>query len=276
MPQTKPEFLAKLNAVFGGRIPAGTLIAGMNVITSAPGDQHVGFIGHTDPDGTIWIHHNNWYRPENEGGQRKPHMVSQENLDRGFLRQWMPTPWLRITRDAAGRAIGVTSLLPALDDMDPFNPSFQVTLALPKEIASELTGAPSGDPSSCTVADPDGFTHLRQDAGTSVVLASVKSNTAVRIVAREGGRTSVDLEGWLSASRTTCGTQASCGPTETVFDPEPSTLGAASGTNLRLTADTSSAISAVVANDTPVEVLEKVGSRLRVRIRGTVGADRCN
>jgi hypothetical protein len=138
MPQAKAPFIEKLATIYGGHIPAGTVIAGMNVRTSKPGDQHVGFIGHTDADGTVWIYHNNWYRPENENGQRKPYMVSNENLRRGFQRQWMATPWIRIRRDGAGKIADVTSLMPAIDDMDPFNPSFQVTLAVPAELAREL------------------------------------------------------------------------------------------------------------------------------------------
>jgi len=139
MPQDPVEFAKTLNEQTGGVLPAGTLIAGMNVRTSAPGDQHIGFIGHSDPDGTVWIYHNNWYRPENEGGARKPHMVSEDNLRRGFPRQWMATPWLRVTRDSAGKVTKLVSLLPALDDMDPFNPSFRVTLAILPEVAREMS-----------------------------------------------------------------------------------------------------------------------------------------
>jgi hypothetical protein len=138
MPQSKAPFIEKLGAIYGGHIPAGTVIAGMNIHTSKPGDQHVGFIGHTDRDGTVWIYHNNWYRPANENGQRKPYMVSNENLRRGFERQWMATPWIRIKRDANDQIIDVTSLMPAIDDMDPFNASYQVTLAVPSELVSEL------------------------------------------------------------------------------------------------------------------------------------------
>lgn len=138
MPQTKPEFIAKLNTIYGGHIPAGTLLAGMSIHSSNPGDQHVGFIGHTDRDGVVWIYHNNWYRPENEGGARKPHMVSDANLRRGFPREWMATPWIKIKRGASGAVTDVTSMLPALDDMDPLNRDFQSTLAIPKEIADEL------------------------------------------------------------------------------------------------------------------------------------------
>jgi hypothetical protein len=138
MPQSKAAFIAKLATIHGGHIPSGTLIAGESVKSNNPGDQHVGFIGHTDPDGTVWAYHNNWYRPENEGGVRKPFMISDENLKRGFLRQWMATPWLRIQRDADDHIVDVTALLPAIDDMDPFNPTYQVTLAIPQEIANEL------------------------------------------------------------------------------------------------------------------------------------------
>ena len=40
--------------------------------------------------------------------------------------------------DAAGNIAKVTSLLPAIDDMDPFNAQFQVTLALLPESVREL------------------------------------------------------------------------------------------------------------------------------------------
>jgi hypothetical protein len=138
MPRDPNAFARAVTEQFGGEIPAGTILAGMNVQTSNPGDQHIGFVGHTDRDGTVWIYHNNWYRPENEGGRRKAHMVSEENLRRGFQRQWMATPWLRISRDARGAITRVTSLLPALDDMDPFHPQYQVTLAVLPDVVREL------------------------------------------------------------------------------------------------------------------------------------------
>lgn len=138
MPQAKADFIAKLNAIHGGHLPAGTLLAGMNVHSSNPGDQHIAFIGHVDPDGTVWAYHNNWYRPENEGGQRKPYMISDENLRRGFLRQWMATPWLKLTRDASGKIVDAVDVVPAIDDMNPFNPDYQVTLMVPAEIEQDV------------------------------------------------------------------------------------------------------------------------------------------
>ncbi len=139
LPQNKAQLIASLNTTFDkGIIPSGTLVAGLNVHTSQPGDQHIGIIGNVDSKGTLWIYHNNWYRPENERGVRKPYMVSEANLRRGFARQWMATPWLTLTRDANGKITDVKSELPALDDMDPLNADFQVTLAVIPEIKGEL------------------------------------------------------------------------------------------------------------------------------------------
>lgn len=138
MSQNKAKFVEKLNTIHGGHLPAGTLVAGMSITSSNPGDQHVGIIGHTDRDGVVWIYQNNWYRPENEGGARKPFMVSDANLRRGFPRQWMATPWLKLTRDASGKVIDAKTMIPAIDDMDPFNPGYATTFAIPREIANEL------------------------------------------------------------------------------------------------------------------------------------------
>lgn len=186
MPQNPAAFVEKLNAFAGGKLPAGTIVAGMNTVTSAPGDQHVGFIGHTDPDGTVWIYHNNWYRPSNEGGQRKPHMVSDANLRRGYERQWMATPWVRLTRNAAGKITKAVSLMPAIDDMDPFNPGFQATLALLPEVVAELAAGPvDPDPRptfrarSCEVASADGSGNVRAEARSSSALLETLSNGEV-------------------------------------------------------------------------------------------------
>lgn len=138
LPNTADKLPAALNQLDGGHIPAGTLVAGMNVSSAKPGDQHIGFVGHTDPDGTVWLYHNNWYRPESEGGARRPYMVSDANLRRGFQRQWMATPWIRVRRDAAGRIASVRSLMPQIDDMDPTNAEYRVTMAIVPEILGEL------------------------------------------------------------------------------------------------------------------------------------------
>jgi hypothetical protein len=138
MPTKNAQFAAMLNTIHGGHLPAGTFVAGESLTSSNPGDQHVGIVGHTDADGVVWLYNNNWYRPENEGGKRMPFMVSDSNLKKGFPRQWMGIPWLKITRDASGKVTDVQDMIPAIDDMNPFNGEYQTTLAIPREILAEL------------------------------------------------------------------------------------------------------------------------------------------
>jgi hypothetical protein len=146
----KSAFVAELNAIDNGKIPTGTIVAGCltSRCDAMPGEQHVGIIGHSDPDGTVWVWHNNWYRPENENGAWKPFMIYSENHDlytsKGLRRQWMATPWLRVTRDAAGKIVDAESLVGAIDDMDPFGkaydgtPKYYMTLAVIPELAADL------------------------------------------------------------------------------------------------------------------------------------------
>jgi hypothetical protein len=146
----KTAFLAELNAVDHGKIPTGTIVAGCLTAKcdAMPGEQHVGIVGQTDADGTIWVWHNNWYRPENEGGAWKPFMIYSENHDlythKGLRREWMATPWLRVKRDATGKVIDAASLVPAIDDLDPFGglyggtPKYHMTLAVIPELAADL------------------------------------------------------------------------------------------------------------------------------------------
>lgn len=201
MPQDRASFAEKINALANGAIPAGTIVAGMSIHSSNPGDQHVGFIGHQDPDGTIWIYHNNWYRPANEGGQRKPHMVSDANLSRGFERQWMATPWIKVTRDPNGRVIRAVSLLPAIDDMDPFNPNFQVTLAILPEVVQELESGQGGGQippqtftgRTCEVSSSDGKGNVRADRSSQSTLQHTLDNgTTVYAKGKQGDWYTVD------------------------------------------------------------------------------------
>ena len=149
----KKAFVAELNAVDGGKLPTGTVVAGCLTphCDAQPGEQHVGMIGNVDADGTVWVWHNNWYRPDNEAPGSttwKPFMIYGENHDlyliKGLRRQWMTTPWLKVTRNAQGLITDAISLVPAIDDMDPFggasggHPKYFMTLAIIPEIASEL------------------------------------------------------------------------------------------------------------------------------------------
>ena len=148
----KTAFLAALNAIDHGKIPTGTIVAGCLTARcdAMAGEQHVGMIGNVDADGTVWVWHNNWYRPENEGGAWKPFMIYGDNHDlytaKGLRREWMPTPWLRISRDATGKITDAVSLVPAIDDLDPFGgayggtPKYFMTLAVIPELAADLQG----------------------------------------------------------------------------------------------------------------------------------------
>jgi hypothetical protein len=56
----------------------------------------------------------------------------------------MPTPWLRVKRDATGKITDAVSLVPAIDDLDPFGglyggtPKYHMTLAVIPELAADL------------------------------------------------------------------------------------------------------------------------------------------
>lgn len=75
-------------------------------------------------------------------------MIYGENHDlytaKGLRREWMPTPWLRSKRDATGKIIDAESLVPAIDDLDPFGgayggaPKYFMTLAVIPELAADL------------------------------------------------------------------------------------------------------------------------------------------
>ncbi|MDB4941961.1 MAG: hypothetical protein JWP97_1495 [Labilithrix sp.] len=147
----KRAFLAELNAIDNGHLPTGTIVAGCLTAKcdAMPGEQHVGMIGDVDADGTVWVWHNNWYRPENEapGSTKwKPYMIYGEDHDlylkKGLRRQWMKTPWLVIRKDANGKIVDAKNPLPAIDDLDPFGggqaPKYFMTLSVIPELAAEL------------------------------------------------------------------------------------------------------------------------------------------
>ncbi len=148
--QDKRAFVAMLNSIDEGRIPVGMVMAGCLTAQcdAKPGEQHVGVIGQVDADGTVWVWHNNWYRPENEGGQWKPHMIYGDHHELyevdGLKRQWMATPWIKVKRDFWGKIVDVQSLVPAIDDMDPFGgayggtPHYAMTLVVLPEMTAEL------------------------------------------------------------------------------------------------------------------------------------------
>ena len=141
----KYGFIRTLNRKFGGRLPVGALISGClyRDCGGRGGDGHIAIIGHTDDAGIVYLYHNNWYRPGNEEGIRKPHMVSERYHDEYNLRrQWMATPWIRVHRDVAtDEIVDVEGLLPALDDLDPYS-GFFLTVLIPPELLLELGERP--------------------------------------------------------------------------------------------------------------------------------------
>ena len=141
----KQGFIKSLNNLFNGHIPVGSLINGClyQDCSGEGGDGHIAILGETDADGVVYLYHNNWYRPDNEGGKRKPYMVSPEYYDEHDLRrQWMKTPWIRVHRDVdTNEIVDVDGLLPEIDDLDPYT-GFFITVSILPEILHELGVSP--------------------------------------------------------------------------------------------------------------------------------------
>lgn len=142
----KQGFIASLNQLFDGRLPLGTLVNGClyQDCSGEGGDGHIAILGETDETGVVYLYHNNWYRPDNENGVRKPYMVSEAYYDEhGLRRQWMKTPWIRVFRDTeSGLIVDVEGLLPAIDDLDPYT-GFFITVSIMPELLAELNALPS-------------------------------------------------------------------------------------------------------------------------------------
>lgn len=125
---------------FRGKIPTGTIVAGC-LYENCGGhasDGHVAIVGDIDTQGALKVYHNNWYRPDNEGGQWKEHMIPLAWYNQGYKRKFMATPWMNIFRQPVrtGVPYAINIELPAIDDLDPTN--YFVTLAVPKEIWHEF------------------------------------------------------------------------------------------------------------------------------------------
>jgi hypothetical protein len=139
LPKSTDEIAQVITSRFGGKIPTGTLIAGClrSDCSGEAGDAHVAIVGDIDSAGAVKAYHNNWYRPDNEGGVWKNHMIPLSWYQSGYLRKWMSTPWLNIYRQPVrtGVPYEVNVELPAIDDLDPTN--YYVRLAVPVEIVRE-------------------------------------------------------------------------------------------------------------------------------------------
>jgi len=127
--KNKSDFIRIVNEQLGGKIPLGTLFGGCENRTcdGDAGSGHIAMVGDVDADGYLQLYHNNWYRPDNEGGQWRPHMISKFHYNHGLPRQWMPTPWLKIIRNDPSNPDLITDVVSAyqlrihgIDDLDPF------------------------------------------------------------------------------------------------------------------------------------------------------------
>lgn len=140
LPKNARSIAHFISTKLGSKIPTGTIVGGClyQDCSGVAGDGHVGVVGDIDETGALKIYHNNWYRPDNENGVWKKHMVPLSWYNAGFLRKFMSTPWINIFRNPprVGMAYDISIELPAVDDLDPTN--YYVTLAVPREILEEV------------------------------------------------------------------------------------------------------------------------------------------
>jgi hypothetical protein len=161
--KNKQSLIKQLNAVYGGRIPLGSVAGGCLEMDRRgncrriDGSRHIGMVGHTVDLGisggvateVVMTYHNNWYRMENASGQYHKFMVSKRNQRAGFPRQFMAVPWIEIDRDIATKeivdirtaVINPTTGIAAVDDMDPF--TYNAFIAIPKEIEADIAAGKS-------------------------------------------------------------------------------------------------------------------------------------
>jgi hypothetical protein len=139
LPKSESGIAKVIAANFAGKIPTGTLIAGClyQNCGGTAGEGHVAMVGDINSSGAVNAYHNNWYRPDNEGGQWLPNMIPLSWYKKGYLRKWMGTPWMDIMRTPprVGVPNDVNIEMPAIDDLDPTN--YFVRLAVPAEILAE-------------------------------------------------------------------------------------------------------------------------------------------
>ena len=153
LPKGDPAGVAKaLATINGGRIPPGTVILGCTdpTCTKYGPNEHIAVVGGVKGD-TLWSWHNNWLREASFGKNVDrdklraswlgPYMVSRRNVDQGFPRQWMQTPWVKTSATPSGGR-RATAVVPAIDDLDPNQ--YYLTVVVPPEIDRELNHPATG------------------------------------------------------------------------------------------------------------------------------------
>lgn len=139
---------------FDGKLPTGALVAGCtvkNCQTSEFADAHIAILGDKNHRGEIMLYHNNWYRPNANKGKRDHYMVSLSSFyDQQRPREWMPTPWIRLivdkqkdteqdTKKGKNTLKDFKSIMPKIDDLDPLNAKYFITIAVFSQMLQELS-----------------------------------------------------------------------------------------------------------------------------------------
>jgi hypothetical protein len=214
-PNNEADLVAKINQNFkDGKIPTGTMVFGCLKpdCSGQAGDGHIGVVGDLDENGNLQLYHNNWYRPENNNGVWAKYMVSKDHLSRGLKRQWMPTPWLKLTY-SENRLIGAKSVMPVIDDLDPYN--YFVTFMVIPEMVAELDQGLLADPAvvereegsakksgmTCEVKSGDFYMNVRETPNGKL-LGQVPNGTRFVWLSEEGSwsRVQVRIGGTLFGS----------------------------------------------------------------------------
>lgn len=212
LPRNEAGFIAAINKNFkGGKIPTGALLFGClrPDCTGEAGDGHIGIIGDLDDNGNVQIYHNNWYRPANNNGVWAKYMVSKDHLSRGIVRQWMPTPWMKLTYEN-DQLVKAKTVLPAIDDLDPYN--YYTTMIVIPEIVAEVDQgleadnavSEKGDNSNkvsgrtCEVLSASGAMNVRETPN-GTLLGTILNGTRFLWLADEGtwSRVQVRINGKL-------------------------------------------------------------------------------
>ena len=124
------------------KIPTGSVVIGCEQscwIGGSPGGAHASIVGDTNEFGQLMVYHNNWFRPNNVKGDRLWYMVPVRNFY--YLhrpRKWMATPWINIDNEDKTK---IMSAFAHIDDLDPFNNTYQVLIIVPKEIEDQYQRA---------------------------------------------------------------------------------------------------------------------------------------
>ncbi|NBO38678.1 hypothetical protein EBU99_08855 [bacterium] len=136
LPKETRSIAKVIEQEFNGALPVGTLVSGClnRDCSGQAGDGHISIVGDVDADDALQLYHNNWFRPENRPW--RPHMIPLDWYQAGYLRKWMPTPWLNRSRSSRGELVDVGVILPEIDDLDPTN--YFVTLTVIPEVLNEV------------------------------------------------------------------------------------------------------------------------------------------